>query len=149
VPNRRRRRIRARASGQAARVRARVADREDRDREDRSGHLTRLALPDEAPARTHNAPNTPELSHVLAEDLARLLVANVVVERAAEIGHLKSPAGSPNRAEARVDDTFSSELSLAAGFRKQQGPGWRAERRRGRFPSPGPRLRPRLELLAD
>jgi|SRR5215218_6297314 len=64
-------------------------------------------LADKSPGRANHSPNATELSHVLAEDLTGSLVADVVVERAAEVGDLKPTAGSPDRTKAGADDTFA------------------------------------------
>ena len=44
------------------------------------GGASRLSATDESASRTHDAPDAAELGHVLAEDLAGLPVADVVVE---------------------------------------------------------------------
>src|SRR5207253_1964302 len=63
------------------------------------------ALADESTGRANDSPYATELGHVLAEDLTRFPVADVVVERAAEVGDLKLAAGSLNRAKVSANHT--------------------------------------------
>jgi hypothetical protein len=54
---------------------------------------------DESPRGTNDTPHAAELGHVLAEDLARLPIADVVVERSSCVRDLKRAVRSARRAE--------------------------------------------------
>src|SRR5687768_16000363 len=58
-------------------------------------------LANESAAATHDQPAAAELEHVLAEDLARAPVADVIVERAARVGDL-AVACAPDQGRTRA-----------------------------------------------
>ena len=61
----------------------------------------RAGSSDSRSGRPYDEPEAAELVDVLAEDLQRLAVTDVVVERLARVGHLPASVASPDRAEQR------------------------------------------------
>src|SRR3954471_22782407 len=69
---------------------------------------------------THDQPGSAELDNVLAEDVARLGVAEVVVERVSAIGDLARAVAPPDGADERA---APSAPPAGAPAREDRGPG--------------------------
>src|SRR5207248_3183261 len=73
------------------------------------------------PARAHDAPQTAVLGDVLAEDLARLAIADVVVERPTCVRRLQPSVAPADRADERPAGTDTSARSALDDERRPCG----------------------------
>src|SRR6185436_7966540 len=78
-----------------------LADDRGRHRSHACRIRRRRALADESAVRARDEPEAPELVDVLAADLVRRVVSDVVVERPARVGDLELPVPPPDGPEQR------------------------------------------------
>jgi hypothetical protein len=93
----------------------------------------RCQLANKPTARANDQPGAPKLVDVLAQDLAGLLIPNVVVERPAVVGDLQPTVAPPARAEERPPDALAREQS---SLREVDGPRFRTGAVTPAVPSP-------------
>jgi hypothetical protein len=78
-------------------------------------------LADEPPVRADDEPKAAELRDVLTEDLPRLAIADVVVERLSGIGHLLRSVGAPGPSGPHAENLESPYRLLLARARAHPG----------------------------